>query len=127
MNLSFAIVLLILDFIWINIFMINPYKYLVNYIQNEPIKVNFTMAVLAYIFMILGLYIFVLPNIKQDDLFNDSLKYGFTFGIIVYGIYNFTCATIFKNWNLNLLIIDILWGGLLYYLTIIICFKLKLN
>ena len=107
--------------------MINPYKYLVNYIQNEPIKVNFTMAVFAYIFMILGLYIFVLPNIKQDDLFNDSLKYGFTFGIIVYGIYNFTCATIFKNWNLNLLIIDILWGGLLYYLTIIICFKLKLN
>ena len=33
MNLSFAIVLLILDFIWINIFMINPYKYLVNYID----------------------------------------------------------------------------------------------
>ena len=60
---------------------------------------------------------FVLPNIKKESLYEDSIYYGFTFGIIVYGVFDFTSATIFKEWNMNLAIIDTLWGGFLYFIS----------
>ena len=55
-------------------------------------------------------------NPKTKNIY-DSLKYGFLFGIIIFGIYDFTAASVFNNWDISLAIYDILWGGILYFIS----------
>ena len=71
----------------------------------------------------IGLIIFILPNIKITNLFYDCLKYSFVYGFILYGVYNFTCASVFDNWNLKLALIDIMWGGFVYFISSFIGIK----
>ena len=71
----------------------------------------------AYFLMLIGLNIFVIPNVRKSNLFSDSIKYGFLFGIVVYGIYDMTCAALFTKWDIKLAIIDILWGGFVFFIS----------
>lgn len=116
-NLVSSTLLLVLDFIWIILYMGNEYKIQIYKIQNSKPVFRLHYAIFAYLLMIIGLNLFVLPNIRKNNKFRDSLKYGFIFGIIIYGIYDFTCATIFKNWNMKLALIDIFWGGFVYFIV----------
>ena len=113
-----GIVMLILDFIWISSFMGPRYKTMIKKIQGSNMVVNFGFVFLAYAFMLLGLNVFVLPkiNLKSKNP-KDSFKYGFLFGIILFAVYDFTAAALFKDWNFPLAVLDVLWGGILYFLT----------
>ena len=119
-----SILLLVLDFIWIGGYMGGEYKIMVRKIQGSDMQVNIIYAILSYILMIIGLNFFVIPNINKDNLFNDSLKYGFLFGIVLFGVYDFTAGAVLKNWNLKLAILDILWGGTVYFLATFLTFKI---
>ena len=110
-------ILLVLDFLWIGFFMKNKYNKQIPQIQKSPMKVNFLYAVIAYILMAVGLVIFVIPNIRPEKRLTDSLYYGFLFGFVLYGVYDFTNGAIFKNWDFKLAYIDVLWGGLVYFLA----------
>ncbi len=115
--------LLILDLAWITLFMGPRYKQMVQNIQGTPMKVNFMYAVIAYILMIIGLNHFVLPAINVNNVtMTDCLVYGFLFGIVLYGVYDFTMAAIVKKWNIRLALIDVLWGGFVYFIS---CYILR--
>ena len=113
-----GLVLLLLDYLWLITFMVPKYKIMIKNIQGSKIKVNFVFIILTYLVMLLGLNLFVLSNInpKTKNIY-DSLKYGFLFGIIIFGIYDFTAASVFNNWDISLAIYDILWGGILYFIS----------
>ena len=119
-----SILLLVLDFIWIGGYMGGEYKKMIRKIQGSDMQVNIIYALLSYVLMIIGLNFFVIPNINKDNLFNDSLKYGFLFGIVLFGVYDFTVGAVLKNWNLKLAILDILWGGTVYFLATFLTFKI---
>tara|TARA_A100001035_G_C27568646_1_gene402058 strand:- start:99 stop:497 length:399 start_codon:yes stop_codon:yes gene_type:complete len=119
-----SILLLVLDFIWIGGYMGGEYKKMIRKIQGSDMQVNIIYAILSYVLMIIGLNFFVIPNINKDNLFNDSLKYGFLFGIVLFGVYDFTAGAVLKNWNLKLAILDILWGGTVYFLATFLTFKI---
>ena len=119
-----SMTLLILDFIWISTYMGGKYNILVNKIQNSKMEVKTIYAVFAYSLMLLGLNIFVLPKIDTENVkFLDCLIYGFLFGVILYGVYDFTCAAVLKDWDIKLAFIDVLWGGFVYFIS---CFTLKI-
>ena len=65
-------------------------------------------VLLAYLMMVIGLQVFVL-----DKKANGVLR-AFVFGIILYGVFDFTCGAVIENWDMKLAIIDILWGGGVY-------------
>ena len=110
-----VVILLVFDFLWIGLFMGNQYKKQIMTIQNSEMKVDYKFAFMAYVLMVFGLILFVLPNIKKGSEFRDSIIYGFTFGIIIYGIYDFTAGAVFHKWDKKLAMIDILWGGFVYF------------
>ncbi len=112
-----TVVLLLADFAWLGLYMNNQYGTLVRTIQGENMKANPVFAVLAYLLMIVGLNVFVLPNIRKDYELEDSLKYGMTFGIVLYGVYDFTSGAVFNKWDKKLAIIDVLWGGFVYFMA----------
>lgn len=117
LNIISTCILLILDLIWLNLYMGKQYDIMIKKIQNSKMKINIIFAILSYFLMVIGLNIFVLPNIKSNKLVYTSLKYGFLFGIILYGVYDFTAGAVLKDFNKKLLIVDILWGGTVYFLS----------
>jgi len=48
---------------------------------------------------------------------NKSVTEAFILGLCIYGIYETTNYAIFDNWNIKALILDTLWGGILYAST----------
>ena len=122
-RIASSIILLVLDFMWLGGFMAPRYGVMIKKIQGSPMNTNMMYAVFSYLLMIIGLQHFVLPNLDFNNItVKDCLKYGFVFGLVVYGVYDFTAAAVIKNWDINLALIDVLWGGIVYFLS---CYLLK--
>ena len=118
-----SLLFIILDIIWLKTYMSPRYTLLIEKIQKQKLVLNIKSAICAYILMLIGLNIFVLPQLDINNItINKCLLTGFLFGIIVYGVYDFTCGSIFTDWDFNLAYIDILWGGFVYFIS---CYILK--
>ncbi|MCI5071530.1 DUF2177 family protein [bacterium] len=70
-------------------------------------------AAIVYILMTLGLMIFVRPCIIKHQSLLLTFIYGGLFGAIVYGVFDFTNHAILKQWPLNLIVLDLVWGAFL--------------
>jgi len=116
-NISATVVLLLLDFLWIRTVMGPKYQTMVRVIQGHDLRMRPYAAVLAYVLMVVGLNMFVLPHIRKDYELVDSLRYGFTFGVVLYGVYDFTAGAVFREWDMKLATVDILWGGFVYFMA----------
>ena len=116
-NIIATTTLFLLDFLWIGLYMGNQYKNQVRKIQKSEMTVRIYFAILAYLLMAVGLNMFVLPQIRKGHELMDSLKYGLTFGIIIYGIYDFTAGAVLKDWDISLAFTDIAWGGFVYFVS----------
>ena len=112
-----AIVLTLIDFIYLNL--IGGYfKNQVKKVQGTPLSVNYLGAAVCYVFLVVGLYYFIIkPHKSTSD--------AFLFGLVIYGVYETTNYALLKNWSIFTVFIDTLWGGLLFALTTIIINKLK--
>ena len=60
---------------------------------------------------------FVLPRVRYAHRLRDSLVYGGTFGLIVYGVYDATAAAVLKKWDIKLATIDVAWGAFLFFVA----------
>ena len=89
-------------------------------VQGTSIKMDYFSALLCYIFLIYGLYYFIIKD-------NKSIKDAFLLGIIEYGVYELTTKSLLKNWNYKTVIIDTLWGGILFSLTTYITYQIVEN
>jgi len=67
-------------------------------------------AVICYILLITGLYYFILQNRRP-------ISDAFFLGIVIYGVYESTTYALLKQWKLKTMIMDTLWGGILFALT----------
>ena len=112
-NLIKAIIALsILDFIYLKstgtIFSNLIYK-----IQKNKINLRMYSALCVYILIFIMWYVFIYKQ-KDKFTFNENLLRAFILGFTTYGIYDFTNHAILKDWNMNIVIMDTLWGGILY-------------
>ena len=78
-------------------------------IQGSPMKINIFKLLLTYLVLILGYYTFVIRK-------NLSIKESFLLGLFVYAVYELTNYSIFNKWNLLTVLLDSLWGGILFAL-----------
>jgi uncharacterized membrane protein len=104
-----AIIFITTDFVYLNVikdYFLNQIKL----VQGSEPKVNFLGVALCYIFLIAGINYFI---IKPRKSVNDA----FLLGIVIYGVYETTNYALFKNWSILTVIIDTLWGGLLFAFT----------
>ena len=80
---------------------------IVKSIQGKPISINVMGAVLSYITMAFALYYFVLRE-------NRSVIDAAILGLCVYGVFDFTNKALFNNWDWFTVVIDMLWGSILF-------------
>ncbi len=109
MLLVSAIILILIDFVYLNV-MKGYFNNQVQSIQGSSIKINYLGVALCYIFLIAGINYFIIKPKK-------SVSDAFLLGIVIYGVYETTSYALFKNWSILTVIIDTLWGGLLFAST----------
>jgi len=110
--------LLALDAIYIGA----QYKYLTKMysgIQKSPFKVNFLGAVLCYVTLTFLLYYFILSKKKK-------ILDAFLLGLAVYAVYETTNYATLTNWPIYMLIVDTLWGGIIFAITAKIYYSIYL-
>ena len=91
------------------------YEFMINQIQNSKMKVDTSTAFLAYLTLCFALNYFVIPYVTKND--SRIITHSFVFGLVLYAVYDFTCGAIFSKWDKKLMIIDIIWGGVVFALT----------
>ena len=87
-------------------------------IQGSPIAINIHAAIICYVFLVFGLYYFIVREKK-------GIFESFLLGLIIYGVYETTTLTLLKKWHYKTAIIDTLWGGVLFALTTKIVYYLQ--
>ena len=113
-----GIILFVLDFIYISSHS-NYFKIVYKSIQNSKLKVKYDGGVLAYFFLVLAVNYFILKDNNKD------LKDSFILGLCIYAIYETTNYATFDKWPIYMLIVDSIWGGILFTLTTYLTRKIK--
>ena len=103
-----SVLILILDYIWINYFLINPFSDMINSVQKEPMTVRFGGVLVAYTSLIF------LVNFLIDKI--DSDLEAFLTGFAIYAVYDGTNYATLKGWDAKIATVDSLWGGVLFVL-----------
>lgn len=103
------LLILLLDFVYISFFR-NDFVNLFQNVQKSPLKINKFGFVITYMLLTFTVYYF--GFVKQF-----TSKDMFILGVCVYGVYEFTNLTTFKNWEMKMTLLDTLWGGILFCLT----------
>jgi len=83
-------------------------------IQGTDMTINYTGVIGSYFFLILGLYFFIFRTLDSKKSWKSQIFKAFILGIVIYGVYEFTNMAIIEKWTMNLVIIDTIWGGLLF-------------
>jgi len=122
-----TIIVFVLDSIMIGFVLHKEWTNTVENVQNSQLKIKPIYAVITYIFVILGIYLFVYPKLTDKNWVTDGLKWGFLWGIIVYGIFDFTNLSIFKNYSLKTAIMDTIWGGVLTSIAVLLTYTILKN
>jgi uncharacterized membrane protein len=76
-------------------------------------------VVLVYFFLVGGLNYFILQEKK-------SVWDAFLLGVMVYGVFETTSYVMFDNWSMMIVLLDTLWGGVLFATTTFITNKLTM-
>lgn len=113
------LVMIALDAIWLSSQKSFYFYHFKNVQCNTPVSVRITPAVIAYILMCVGFVFFVVPLVNQQvkvqkNPFIVALKTGLPFGLVLYGIYNFTNHAVLKHYPATLAIMDTVWGTMLF-------------
>jgi len=112
-----AIIFVLLDSVYLS-FIKNYFDKQIYSIQGSNIKINFVGVMLCYLFLIVGLNYFIIKPKK-------SISDAFLLGLIIYGVYETTNYALLSKWSILTVIIDTLWGGILFASTAYIVNSIK--
>ena len=112
-----AAALLLLDALWLYIFMGRAYRKMIPRIQGRPMRARASTAAAAYLLMVIGLQQFVLCAHAEARAPGGGAARAFLFGLVLYGVYDLTAASVLAEWDLGLGAVDMLWGGAVFALA----------
>lgn len=112
-----AIILVLLDSVYLNSVK-NYFNNQIKKVQQTDIEIKLSGVVLCYVFLIFGLNYFIIQ-------YNKSPLDAFLLGLTIYAVYELTNYALLKNWSVKTVILDTLWGGILFALTTTIVYKMK--
>jgi len=109
-------IMLLLDSVYLSLVK-NYFNTLVKNIQGKEITIKILGAVLCYLIMIIGLNVFIIQNGSYEKDLQNRVIYGGLLGLLVYGVYDTTNYAIFNKWDFKTVVMDTLWGGVIFSLT----------
>ena len=99
-----------IDLLWLGVIGKNIYQKYLGHLLGD---VNWGAALIFYLLFIVGIFIFsIIPGLEKDSV-SHALIYGVLFGFFTYATYDLTNLATLKDWPLQIVFIDILWGVVL--------------
>lgn len=105
-----ALAFMVLDSIWLGVLMKNFYREQLAPIvrlADGGIAPNWPAALVVYALLGLGIALFVMPRSSTPS---SAALYGGLFGLVVYGVYDFTNYSTLRQWPFVLTLADVAWG-----------------
>jgi uncharacterized membrane protein len=87
-------------------------------VQRTALQIKPVGAIACYVFLIFGLYYFIIRERR-------SIWDAFLFGVVIYAVYELTTYALLKNWRIQTVIQDTLWGGVLFATTTWIVYNIR--
>ena len=104
-----AIIFIVMDSIYLYLIK-NYFANQVKIVQGSPMKLNIIATLFCYVILIFGINYFI---IRPDR----SVKDAFLLGLLIYGVFETTNMALFTKWAWITVIMDTLWGGILFAVT----------
>jgi uncharacterized membrane protein len=106
-----AVTYMVLDGVWLGLLMKNFYRTQLAPIvrlADGGIAPNWPAAFVVYVLLGTGIALFVIPRAPTVPL---AAAYGAVFGLVVYGVYDFTNYSTLRQWPFVLTLADVAWGA----------------
>lgn len=110
--ITISVALLAIDYVYLQTIK-GYFKWQVETVQGSSMKINLWGAALCYMFLVIGIYYFI---IKPKRSYLDA----FLLGLVIYGVFETTNYVLFRDWAFSTVLIDTLWGGILFVLTTLV-------
>lgn len=111
-----GIIMLALDFVFLYTNMNTFIKQIMD-VQGTTLQFKILGAIICYVFLIFGLYYFVL---REHRPVIDAILLG----LVIYGVYESTTYALLTKWRFETMLMDVAWGGTLFGLTTYLTYKL---
>lgn len=101
---------MVADGLWLGLLMTNFYRDQmapIARLTNGGFTPNWPAALVVYVMLGLGIAAFVVP--RSTGLASAAAT-GALFGLVVYGVYDFTNYSTLRQWPLLLAVVDLAWG-----------------
>lgn len=123
-----AILTVVIDGSFIQGIMKPHWETTVQTIQKSPLQIRLHYAILAYIILVVGIYVFVwrpiygssLPTSLDTIPWKQVIGLSMAWGLVTYGIYDFTTGAILSDYPNWLLATDVAWGMTMTTLVVVI-------
>ena len=106
-----AVAFMVLDGVWLGVLMKNFYRDQLAPIvrlADGRIAPNWPAAFVVYALLGTGIAVFVIPRASTVSL---AAADGALFGLVVYGVYDFTNYSTLRQWPFVLTLADLAWGA----------------
>ena len=107
-----AVAFMVLDGLWLGVLMKDFYRDQLAPVARlgtaGGIAPNWPAAFVVYALLGAGISLFVIPRAAT---FGAAAAAGALFGIVVYGVYDFTNYSTLRQWPLALALADVAWGA----------------
>src|SRR5512134_3834252 len=105
-----ALAFMVLDGLWLGVLMKTFYREQLAPIvrlADGGIAPNWPAALVVYVLLGAGIALFVIP--RASTVWS-AAGYGALFGLVVYGVYDFTNYSTLRQWPFVLVLVDVAWG-----------------
>ena len=125
--LLFAVIMTIIDFVYLSSISSIFKKMLLN-IQNTKPIFRYGPAIVVYISLVASWFYFIYPNIiSKKRSVKENVIDAAALGFFIYSVFEFTNYATITKWSPTLVIIDSLWGSTLYAISTYLFIYLSKN
>ena len=100
----------VFDFLWLGVIAKNLYAEKIGHLMAE--NPNWTAAILFYLLYALAVTFFlVTPFVSGELTLMELVTRAAFFGVVAYGTYDLTNWATLKDWPVDVVVIDMIWGA----------------
>lgn len=114
--LLLAPLVLVIDLVWLGVVMKNFYAQEIGELMRRNdagLTPRWGPAAMVYLLIPAGLVLFVRPLLGEEATAWQAFAWGALFGVVLYGVYDFTNLAVLEKWTYRLAFADVAWGGVL--------------
>ncbi|MEM9336596.1 MAG: DUF2177 family protein [Patescibacteria group bacterium] len=100
----------IIDLLWLGVIAKSFYRTRLDHLMGD---INWPAAIIFYLVFLLGLTFFALYPAAEKSSVITALTLGALYGFFTYATYDLTNLATLRDWPLQVVIVDMLWGTVL--------------